>query len=396
MMIAAIIAISLALDAFIVWRLKDYAFLPKWVAVAYAILAITINLVFLVYILLLQHKSGAEMHGQMNTLFYFSTFLLPKLVFFIISIWGQLPIVNHTIARPICDSIGLVATMSLLAAIWWGNLVNINKIQVNQIEISSPKIPKGFNGFRIAQISDLHIGSRGNDATFFNKLSTKINSLNPDLIVFTGDLVNGIASETTPFRMPLENMKATYGVHSVLGNHDYGTYVPWRSNEEREANLNSLKDFERSIGWDLMLNESKAICHNGDSIILIGVENWGIRPFPQLGDMSKAYDGLNDSNFKILLSHDPSHWRKKVVPETNIDLTLSGHTHGMQSIVTIFGKKYSFSSLKYKEWCGLYKEGEQILYVNIGAGFIGFKTRIGDALPEITLFTLKHQEQCNQ
>ena len=389
MIVAVVVALSVALDAYVLWRLRAYAVLPQWVAVAYGALAAVINLWFVAF--LVAHR-GTSMFEMANALYYFSTFLLPKLLFLLISVWGQIPPISHTMARPVVDCAATLIALFLFAAMWWGTLVNINKLRINEVTIESPRLPKQFDGYRIAQISDLHVGSRGSDTSFAEKLASEINAQKPDLILFTGDIVNHTAEEATPFAHALSALSAPDGVHSVLGNHDYGMYMPWRTRQERDSNLQRLKDFERNVGWDLMLNEHRVITRDSASIALIGVENWGLPPFPQFGSLKKAYPDLCDNRFKILMSHDPSHWRAQVTGQTTIDLMLAGHTHAMQSMISIFGRNYSLSALKYKEWAGLYAENDQYLYVNIGAGFIGFKTRIGSALPEITIITLKHKE----
>jgi predicted MPP superfamily phosphohydrolase len=216
----------------------------------------------------------------------------------------------------------------------------------------------------------------------------RINEINAQAIFFTGDLVNTNSNEALPFISTLSQLDATHGVFSVFGNHDYSEYGRWESKEAQIANHKLLYDYETQAGWKLLNNEHVTLRQGNDSIIVIGVENIGEPPFKTYGDLKKAYPNLNDNNFKILLSHNPTHWRNEVTKSSNIDITLSGHTHAMQSIFSFFGKKYSLASKKYAEWGGLYSEKNQHLYVNIGIGCVGIPARFG-AKPEITVITLR-------
>jgi hypothetical protein len=215
--------------------------------------------------------------------------------------------------------------------------------------------------------------------------------LKPDIIFFTGDLVNDRSSEVKDYMSIFSRLNAPMGVYSILGNHDYGDYVTWPSDEAKKANLDLLKKIHGDMGWRLMMNEHLVFEKNNDKIALIGIENWGAKAhFPKYGSMKNAYLGLPEKNipFKILLSHDPSHWTAQVRPEyPDVDLTLSGHTHGMQFGVEIPWLKWSPVQYIYKQWAGLYQEGKQYLYVNRGFGFLGYQGRFG-ILPEITLIEL--------
>jgi hypothetical protein len=260
--------------------------------------------------------------------------------------------------------------------------------KVHRIRLTFSHLPEAFNGFKIIQISDIHSGTYVNQGP----LETAINLINKeqgDIIFFTGDLVNEIADEAFVYKEQLSALKAPFGVYSILGNHDYGDYFRWNSDKEKQMNLQALKDFQKSCGWDLLLNESRIIEKNNQKIAIIGVENWGSAlRFPKLGDVDKAKKGTEHIPFKILLSHDPSHWDAKVVGyHSDIDLMLSGHTHGMQLGVEIKGFKWSPSKYFYKQWAGLYKQSHQYLYVNRGLGVIGYPGRLG-ILPEITVIEL--------
>lgn len=262
--------------------------------------------------------------------------------------------------------------------------------QVKRLKLKFDNLPEAFKGTKIVQISDVHSGSFDSH-TAVAEGAKKIMEEQPDIIFFTGDLVNDRADEIQPFTDIFSQLKAPLGVYSTLGNHDYGDYVQWPSQESKVANLEKLKQTHGNMGWKLMMNEHVVLEKGDDKIAIVGIENWGAKAgFPKYGDMNKAYTGLADKNvpFKILLSHDPSHWDGQVLKEYNdIDLTLSGHTHGMQFGIEIPGFKWSPVKYVYKNWAGLYQEGKQYLYVNRGFGFLGYPGRLG-ILPEITVIEL--------
>lgn len=285
----------------------------------------------------------------------------------------------------------LAVTFTVVPAIGflYGIVRGAYKYRVHNVKVPSPNLPDEFDGFKIIQLSDIHVGSFMDKAPL-NRAFDIVMQQNADLILFTGDLVNNVADETAGYEDIFKRLKAPHGVYSVLGNHDYGDYVEWETKDEKHANLNKLKNLQASFGWKLMMNEHVAIEKNGQQIGLLGIENWGANlRFPKYGKMDQAYSGAENYPFKILMSHDPSHWDNQVRPEyANIDLTLSGHTHGMQLGIEIPGFKWSPAKWVYKEWAGLYKEGKQFLYVNRGLGFLGYPGRLG-IWPEITVIELK-------
>lgn len=257
------------------------------------------------------------------------------------------------------------------------------------LKLSLKDLPDEFKGLRIIQISDIHSGSFDDPAAVAEGVDA-IMQEKPDLILFTGDLVNDRAEEIVPYLNVFNQLKAPLGVYSVLGNHDYGDYVRWSSDEEKKQNLEKLKRHHAEMGWRLLVNEHVLLERNKQQIALIGIENWGARGFTKYGDMKKAVVGLENANVpvKILLSHDPSHWEAEVRKDyPDIALTLSGHTHGMQFGIDIPGFKWSPVQYVYKQWAGLYQQENQNLYVNRGFGFIGYQGRLG-VLPEITLIEL--------
>ncbi|MFN6039532.1 MAG: metallophosphoesterase [Bacteroidota bacterium] len=262
--------------------------------------------------------------------------------------------------------------------------------RIHKVKLNFPNLPEEFNGFRILQISDIHTGSFLSPAPLM-KAFKLANEQNPDVIFFTGDLVNDLPEETEGFENAFKTLRATHGVYSIFGNHDYADYT-YPGEENKSVRLQSqqkLKDVHSSIGWELLMNEHTYITKNNSKIGLIGVENWDAKGrFSKYGDLNKATNGMEQATFNILLSHSPSHWEAKVLPEfKNIDLTLSGHTHGMQFGIEIPGLKWSPVKYLYKQWAGLYRSENQYLYVNRGLGFIGYHGRLG-IWPEITVIEL--------
>lgn len=266
----------------------------------------------------------------------------------------------------------------------------VYRFKVHEVVVKSDLLPQNFNGLRIVQISDLHLGSFNYRYHILHRAINTINSLKPDFIFFTGDLVNNYAWELNGWEDVLKSLTAQQGKYSVLGNHDYGDYSKWESEEERNSNFADIKDFHAQIGFKLLLNEAECIENKGDKIAIVGVENWGNPPFKQYGDLQQSLQGVEDVGFKILLSHDPSHWSEEVVSKTNIALTLSGHTHGMQAGINIKNKEWSPIKYKYKHWAGLYRLGHQFLYVSRGLGWMGFPGRLG-MRPEITFIELEKE-----
>tara|TARA_R110002049_G_scaffold279949_3_gene459150 strand:+ start:8318 stop:9553 length:1236 start_codon:yes stop_codon:yes gene_type:complete len=250
-------------------------------------------------------------------------------------------------------------------------------------------LPKAFDGYKLTQISDIHSGSFDN----IDKVKYAINLINEqqsDVILFTGDMVNNKAEELIPYKNVFNKLKAKDGLFSILGNHDYGDYVSWDSEAAKNQNLEDLKSLQKEIGFDLLLNESRFLEKNGERLALVGVENWGSGGFKTAGDLHKAAADIDKNDFKILMSHDPTHWEKKVIDDDyHYHLTLSGHTHGMQFGIEIPGWfKWSPVKWRYKHWAGIYKEMGQYINVNRGFGYLAFPGRVG-IWPEITVIELK-------
>lgn len=259
--------------------------------------------------------------------------------------------------------------------------------KVRRVKVKFPNLPKSFKGYKIIQISDVHSGSFSDPSKLQHAVDL-INEQKPDLVLFTGDMVNNVADEFKPFIPLFSQIKAKDGKFAVLGNHDYGDYVTWASPNAKKENLDTLISYEKQAGFDMLRNEHRMIEKNGEKIYILGVENWGLKPFPQFGKLDDALKGVPDSATKILMSHDPTHFDYVVKKHPkDIHLTLSGHTHGMQFGLDLKNIKWSPVQYRYPKWADLYESEGKLLYVNRGFGVLGYPGRVG-VLPEITLFEL--------
>lgn len=399
--------ISVVTDIYIWSDIKRNYPRCKWGRMTYSVTAV-LCWIGLASVVFLPYRSASEnIIWIMWLLYSLITIYVAKIVFVIFSLLGRLPDIVYIIKGKPVNSlksgkwIGLPLAIVVFATMWWGALVTRKSLQVNEVTFVSDRLPAGFDGYRIVQISDLHVGTWGSDTRFISKLVDTVNACHPDVILFTGDIVNRETAEMAPFLKTLTRLKAPDGVFSVLGNHDYGDYIDWPSKRDKAENMQLMYEWQRIIGWDLLNNTHRQLIHNADTLQLIGVENWGEPPFHQYGHLTDACPidkdslrNLRDGRFKILMTHNPEHWRQEVTKISNIDLTLSGHTHAMQMVFDIFGKKWSPAEFKYEEWGGLYHKfnsrGDKLsIYVNIGAGEVGMPFRIGGAMPEITVITLK-------
>ena len=281
--------------------------------------------------------------------------------------------------------VGLSSTLFFSLLYGFGNKYNYKVIKK---KIVLKGLPNAFKGFKIIHISDIHSGSLKDKAAVLKGIAL-IEKQNADIVLFTGDLVNDRASEMRDWMDVFGKIKAPHGVFSTLGNHDYGDYVKWDTTEEKKQNLEALKKVHQDLGWRLLMNENTSIEKNGEKIKIVGIENWGAKArFPKYGKMDLAMQGVSNNDVAILLSHDPSHWEAEVIPKySNIQLTLSGHTHGMQFGLENPYFKWSPVQWVYKQWAGIYDNKDQQLYVNRGFGFLGYPGRVG-ILPEITLIEL--------
>lgn len=386
-------AINLTVDFLIYNKLKHWKKL-KWLkSVHVGFSAILYLVLSIITIFLSTAASESEFTSMMWGLFIVWSVYLSKYIYSLFALLAAIPKLFGRKAWKYCRYAGIGLGFTCFFTMWWGATITIRQIEVREVELHFKNLPQEFDGYRIVQFSDLHSGTYGESTGIVNRLVGRINSLNPDLVVFTGDIVNRKTSEIRPFISELKRIKAKNGVISVLGNHDYGDYFKWKSDEEKRQNLQELIDIQRdSLHWTLLCNEHVFLHRGGDSIAVIGVENWGEPPFSTYGNLSEAYPDTNDGRFKILLTHNPKHWDKVVSKTTNIDLSLSGHTHGMQVELSAGSSRLSPAAFRYDQWGGLYTRGDSRLYVNIGIGEVGVPMRIG-ATPELTVFTLKQEQQ---
>lgn len=356
--------------------------------------------IFLIYNLLNFNRNERDHHRVQIVGTVFLAFLLPKVfvvVFLLIDDFLRLFQVGLNYfsnndahipgRRKFLSVIGLGLAGTVSAMFLDGVIFGKYRHRVRKVKLKIKNLPKSFKGYKIVQISDMHSGS------FFNPEKLKpafdlINEQQPDLVLFTGDMVNNIAEEFIPFKELFASIKAKDGKLSVLGNHDYGEYVGWKSKEDKIKNIPNLIAHQKDAGFIVMRNQNRAIERNGEKIYILGVENWGLRPFPQYGDLDKALKGVPDDAVKILMSHDPTHFDEVVKKHPgDIALTLSGHTHGMQFGLDLKNWRWSPVQYRYKKWADLYESEGKYLYVNRGFGVIGYPGRVG-MLPEITLIEL--------
>ena len=341
-----------------------------------------------------QMRDPARFFGVMLIMGIFLMLYVPKILFNLSQLLGDLTTVTGRLLNRDGSSLklwfltaGAIAGLILFFGFAWGMIRGRTHIKVFKHSIEITGLPASFHGLKIVQLSDIHLAGFYHHPAYIKHAVEKVNKLQPDLILFTGDMVHNFSEEVDPFVEILNGLNAPLGKFAVLGNHDYGHYYKWESSSEEEANLDRIKAQIRVSGFDLLLNEHRTLSLNGDSLEIIGVENWGKPPFPQMGDLAKAMEETNPGLVKILMSHDPSHWDLQVRGKENIQLTLAGHTHGMQLGIEIGKFKWSPSKWTYKHWAGLYRENGQYLYVNRGLGYTGFPGRVG-IRPEITLITL--------
>lgn len=350
-------------------------------------------ILYLAVVVCLPRRGGSDdsLSAIMWLLFGYLSIYLPKILFMLVDVVACIPKIWRGKRVRILSVAGALLSVALCGAMWWGALVNRFAINVEEVELVVPEWPKKYDGYKIVQFSDLHLGTYHGDTTFVAEMVEVINRLHPDAIMFTGDIVNRRAEELEPFVNTLSGLIAHDGVYSILGNHDYGDYVKWDSDSLKKENLEKLVKLQGDMGWRLLRNEHSWLYQGWtDSLLIVGVENWGDAPFPKYGSLEKAYPTMGDEVNKILLTHNPLHWEEEVMDKENMNvaLTLSGHTHAMQ--ISALG--LSPASWRYDKWGGLYSDGSgrQKLYVNIGIGTVGIPMRLG-ATPEITVITIRRQ-----
>lgn len=375
----------------------------KWIWIIYIVLVVLIIGNLLLHTLYLERTLTTEPRlmyaiGFFISLFVFQAvitlvlvtediFRIPQAVYsYLTKLPGQVQFVPSR--RSFISKIALGLAAIPLTSLLYGMYKGKYNFKVLAYELEYDDLPDAFDGFTITQISDIHSGSFDN-VKMVNYGIDLINKQQSDVILFTGDLVNNKTSEVLPWIPHFGKINAPYGVYSVLGNHDYGDYTRWETPEEKTQNIEALYQAQKDMGWDLLLNESRIIEKEGQRLAIVGVENWG-SGFKQAGDLDKALENVSAEDFKVLLSHDPSHWEAKVLPHPyTVHLTLSGHTHGMQFGIEIPGWiKWSPVKWRYKQWAGIYEQAKQRLNVNRGFGYLAYPGRVG-MWPEISVITLK-------
>lgn len=387
-MMIIFLIVNVFIDYYI-WRRIISSTRRRWPGVAYAWSSLVCFL-FLVVTVCLPRRSGSDsvLVSIMWMLYAYFSIYIPKIVYCLFSFIDYIPRLWRHRRWSAGSWIGTVMAVAVFCVMWWGALINRNTYDIKEVAIEFDDLPEAFDGYKIAQFSDFHVGTYGNDTTFVSKVVDAMNGAGVDVMLFTGDIVNRRTDELLPFVGTLSRLEARDGVYSVLGNHDYGDYSSWPDDSAKAANMALMLDLQRSMGWKMLNNRTEFLHAGADSIALIGVENWGDPPFTVYGDLDKAYPCQADSTFKILMTHNPAHWVNKISDNdtVNIALALSGHTHAMQ--MEVAGK--SPAAWRYPTWGGLYadKDERHRLYVNIGLGTVGIPARIG-ATPEITIITLK-------
>ncbi|WP_324720754.1 metallophosphoesterase [Salinimicrobium sp. HB62] len=373
----------------------------SWIYFVYLALSLGV-LAYLLYQFNVPEKEGLT-GARSYAIGFFLAFFVPKMILFVllfgedlvrlvVSGFQKLTHTNEAYSLPsrrkFLSQIALGIAAIPFASLLYGMYRGRYNYKVLKYVLHFEDLPEAFDGYRITQISDVHSGSFDNAEKIRYGIEL-INEQKSDAIMFTGDLVNNTASEMEPWKEMFASLSAPDGVFSVLGNHDYGDYVNWESAAAKRANLEDLKNVHREMGWNLLLDEHKKVARGDDSIAIVGVENWGAG-FKQVGDLDKAAQGLSKEEFKILLSHDPSHWQEKVKKNNKkFHITLSGHTHGMQFGIEIPGWfKWSPVQYRYEHWAGIYEEAGRFLNVNRGFGFLAYPGRVG-IWPEVSVIELR-------
>lgn len=388
--IIILLVINILVDIYIARAIRCRISQRWMIKLFYGICGISYGLIILLAVMPLGGLlPDSQFHLFMWLLLAFVALLVPRYVFVIIDLLAHIPLLFKRKRSRLVSATACIAAGIAIIMILWGTFVTRKSLQIKDVTVEITNLPKAFDGYRIVQFSDLHTGSFGTDDTFIRKLVAEINKIDADLVVFTGDIVNRHANEIRPFINALSEIKGRDGQLAVLGNHDYADYYYTDSNL-RENDRARLINFYSLTSFDLILDDYRTIYRGNDSIVVIGVENIGRPPFAVYGNLDIAYPNLDDNVTKILLSHDPHHWHNDIANHhnKNIALTLSGHTHALQTC--LFG--WSPASLIHSEWSGLYADAnkQHQLYVNIGIGTVGTPMRIG-ASPEITVITLRQK-----
>lgn len=382
-----LLGLGILVDCYLYRRMRAWRAPRLWCKVYMAVAAVCSLTMAVVFAVPKLSVTDTSLSVLMWTLFAYISIYLPKYIMAIFAAARQLlSRLTHRSMAGITWT-GMAVSAVVFGAMWWGALVNRFNIDVKEVDVRIENLPEAFDGYRIVQISDIHTGSFSHNTDFLKRIADAVEQARPDIVLFTGDIVNRHSSELKPFTGQLGAITAPDGVWSVLGNHDYGDYYAWPDSTMKQADVDSLRMLQRSMGWNVLDNSHTVVRRGADSIVVIGVENIGDPPFKVLGDLDKAYPRLNDGAVKILMSHNPRHWTDSIAnrPGKDIALTLAGHTHAMQ----MSAAGISPAVFRYPTWGGMYTDSlGRNLYVNIGLGEVGFPARIG-ATPEITVITLR-------
>lgn len=399
-----LIVVNFGLD---LWLLRKFRRDKKWPRLksgAHAVLSLVLLALMMVAICIPQRKCDNSTFVAIIWMMYaYYTFYVPRYVAAFVWLPTHLKRSGKRTRK-----IGGIAstTLGVLVFIymWLGGFVIPYHVKVTHVEMEFENLPEEFDGYRIVQFSDTHLGTYNGDTKFVKECVDSINALKPDLICFTGDLVSRRTDEALPYKKILSTLHATDGVISVLGNHDEANYFDWATVSEQEADRQALIDLEKEMGWKLLINDHHILTRDTSEIAVVGTKCFYGWPFPVKGNLDTAYvDYETSKRFVLLLQHSPDEWKLERAYQyrvtmlrlcDKVDLMLSGHTHAMQSMVTLFGHKFSPACFRYEFWGGLYTEGDHKLYVNIGLGMVGMPARLGTAYPEITLITLKKRGDC--
>jgi predicted MPP superfamily phosphohydrolase len=406
-------AIILIMDFYSWWGIKKIisgfqSRVQRTFAILYWIIPVFLILGLTFLLTLQTHISAGKIFPYFHLVSgAFIIFYIPKLVFIIFNLFDDvifqmrkmITLKEQIVSKPestgkkitrrkLLNQVGIVFAGVPFLTLIYGVAYGRFDFTIRRLILNFPHLPPAFNGIKIVQISDFHIGTFIHHPDQVQKLVQQIDQEQPDLLFFTGDFINNLSTEMDPFIDILKSLQAKFGKYSILGNHDYGEYFPWKSQKDKDENLQRLIKIQKDLGFNLLLDESRKITIGSDHFELIGIQNWGLPPFPQYGDLNKAMKDVDLNSFKILMSHDPTHWDAQVKEKTDIDLMLAGHTHGAQFGIEIPGWRWSPVTLRYKQWGGLYTEGKQNLYINTGLGSIGYPGRVGMP-PEITVLELQ-------
>lgn len=393
-----IAAIFLFLEVYIYQAIRTLTE-NSWIKIGYCVLSLAVYGFFAYEVLHFQKSDRSTMRAQIM-ISLFLVFILPKIFIVLFLLIDDIfraggylvgltrPTENFFPERRKFLSIMGLGLGGVLSALFIDGITfGKYRHKVRKVKVKIKNLPNRFKGYKIIQISDVHSGSFSDPSKLQHAIDL-INEQNPDLVLFTGDMVNNVSEEFKPFIPLFSKIKAKDGKFAVLGNHDYGDYVTWESPNAKKVNLEALIEYERQAGFDMLMNENRVIDRNGDKLYILGVENWGLKPFPQFGKIDKALENVPQNAAKILMSHDPTHFDYVVKKHpADISLTLSGHTHGMQFGLDLKNIKWSPVQYRYPKWADLYESEGKLLYVNRGFGVLGYPGRVG-VLPEITLLEL--------